>query len=81
MIQGDMTDGLAELTERPATLPETEREQWLDRFVHEIDQSANVHRLSEEERTLVVEGIADLNAGRIVGGDRLEAFWDRNKRP
>jgi hypothetical protein len=48
-----MTDGLAELTERLAALPEAEREQWLDRFVHEIDQSASVYRLSEEERALV----------------------------
>ena len=81
MIEEAMADGMTELTERLAALPEVEREQWLERFVHEIGQGASVYRLSDEERALIQEGIADLEAGRVVSGTRLEAFWSRNKRP
>jgi hypothetical protein len=80
MLCETMNNGMTELTERLAGLPEAEREQWLKRFASEIDLAKSTYRLTDEERALVAEGIADLDAGRIVAGAELEAFWNRNRR-
>lgn len=75
-----MNNGMTQLAERLASLPEAEREQWLKRFASEIELAQSIHRLSDEERALIAEGIADLDAGRVVAGAELEAFWNRNRR-
>ena len=75
-----MTAQMTQLAERLAGLTEIEREQWLKRFAHELEQAKGVYRLDDEERALVREGVADLDAGRIVVDAGLEAFWNRNKR-
>lgn len=33
--------------------------------------------LSDEERTLIEEGLRDIDAGRIVPDDEMAAFWNR----
>lgn len=38
-----------------------------------------VHRLTDEERRLVQEGLDDLDAGRIVPEADLGAFWNRHR--
>ena len=75
-----MTTHLAVLEQKLAGLSETEREQWLKRFAHEFDAAQDVHALSDDERALVAEGVADLDAGRIVPDDDMVAFWNRNRR-
>ncbi len=75
-----MNNGIAQLAERLARLPEAEREQWLERFASEMELAESTYRLTDEERALIAEGIADLDAGRIVAGAELEAFWNRNRR-
>ncbi len=37
------------------------------------------YRLSDEERLLVREGLADLDAGRIVSDDDMTKFWARHR--
>lgn len=39
-----------------------------------------IYRLSDEERALVREGIADLEAGRIVPDGEMDAFWTRHSK-
>lgn len=47
----------------------------LDDFVSESDA---VYTLSAEERTLVDDGLADLDAGRVVPDADMAAFWNRH---
>ena len=61
-------------------LSEAEREQWLARFSLELASAQHVYNLSDEERAMVREGLADLDAGRIVSGSDMAAFWNRNRR-
>lgn len=37
-----------------------------------------VCRLSDDERALVREGVADLDAGRVVSDRDMAAFWNRH---
>jgi hypothetical protein len=39
----------------------------------------DAYPLSDEERRLVREGTADLDAGRIVSDADMDAFWRRNR--
>ncbi len=71
---------LDKLVDRLKVLPDKEREQWLARFAHELADAQNVYALSDEERSLIREGIADLDAGRVVSEEEMEAFWNRNRR-
>ena len=38
-----------------------------------------VYALSDEERRLVREGVADLDAGRVVSKKAMAKFWKRNR--
>jgi predicted transcriptional regulator len=38
-----------------------------------------VYRLSDQERDLVRDGLADLDAGRIVTDADMDAFWKRHR--
>ena len=75
-----MTVMITKLVDRLSELAPAEREQWLKRFAHELESAQEVYRLSDEERALVKEGIADLDAGRIVSDDDMAAFWQRHRR-
>jgi predicted transcriptional regulator len=39
-----------------------------------------VYRLSDDERRLVREGLAELDAGRVVSDAEMAAFWDRHRK-
>lgn len=71
---------LDNLVDRLKVLPDKEREQWLARFSHELSDAQGVYALTDDERDLVREGIADLDAGRIVTETGMKAFWNRNRR-
>jgi predicted transcriptional regulator len=43
-----------------------------------VAAGAGSYRLSDEERALVHEGLADLDAGRIVTDADMTAFWNRH---
>ncbi len=74
-----MTVTIAKLADRLKDLPQTEQEQWLLRFERELVDAQEVYLLDDEERELIREGIADLDEGREVSGEALEAFWNRNR--
>jgi len=57
-----------------------ERQRYAAHVLEQIaSAAADVHRLSDEERRQVREGLADLDAGRIVSDADMEAFWRRHR--
>lgn len=43
------------------------------------DAMALAPQEADEERRLVHEGLADLDAGRVVSNDDMATFWDRHR--
>lgn len=57
-----------------------ERQQYAAEILERIAAAGDdVYHLSDEERGLVREGLADLDAGRIVSDAAMTAFWDRHR--
>ena len=57
-----------------------ERQAYAASVLEEIAASGSgVYPLSDEERVQVREGVADLDAGRVVADAAMTAFWDRNR--
>ena len=57
-----------------------ERQRYAARVLEQIAEAGDeVYRLDEEERGLVRDGIADLDAGRVVSDADMEAFWRRHR--
>jgi hypothetical protein len=68
---------LEDAIEKVKTLSE-ERQRYAAQVLEQIAGAGDdVCRLSDEERHLVREGIADLDAGRTVSN--MDAFWRRNR--
>jgi hypothetical protein len=58
-----------------------ERQRYAAQVLEQIAEAGDdVYPLSEEERRLVREGIADLDAGRIVSDCDMDAFWRRHRK-
>ena len=38
-----------------------------------------IYHLTDEERRLVDEGLADLDAGRVVSDSEMAEFWKRHR--
>lgn len=57
-----------------------ERQRYAAEVLEHIAAAGDgLHRLSDEERQFVREGIADLDAGRVVSEADMSAFWNRNR--
>jgi len=57
-----------------------ERQGWAAGVLEQIAEAGDeVYRLSDGERRLVREGLADLDAGRIVPDADMDAFWRRHR--
>ena len=69
---------LEDAIEKVKKLPE-ERQRYAAHVLEQIASTDDVYRLTDEERRLVREGLADLDAGRIVADDDMEAFWQRHR--
>lgn len=70
---------LEDAIEKVKTLSE-ERQRYAAQVLEQIAEAGNeVYRLSMEERRLTREGIADLDAGRIVSDADMDAFWRRHR--
>ena len=70
---------LEDAIEEVKTLSE-ERQRYAAQVLEQIAGAGDdVHRLSNEERRLIREGLADLDAGRIVSDADMDAFWRRNR--
>ena len=70
---------LEEAIQKVKTLSE-ERQQQAAQVLEQIAAAGDdVYRLTDEERRLVREGLADLDAGRVVSDDDMQKFWQRNR--
>lgn len=70
---------LEQAIEKVAALPRDKQEYAA--FVLETlaGEGADVYQLSDEEERLLLEGLADLDAGRVVPDADMAKFWDRNR--
>lgn len=58
-----------------------EQQEYAARVIEQIAAAGDqVYALDDQERALVREGLADLDAGRTVHEDEMRAFWDRNRK-
>ncbi len=70
---------MEEAIEKVKALSE-ERQPYAAQVLERIAEAGDdMYRLDDEERRLVREGIADLDAGRIVSDADMAAFWRRNR--
>ena len=57
-----------------------ERQRYAADVLEQIAAAGDgVYALTDDERRQVREGLADLDAGRIVPDDEMAAFWTRNR--
>lgn len=56
-----------------------ERHRYAAQVLEQISSTNEVYRLTDEERQIVREGPADLDAGRIVSDADMEAFWQGHR--
>ena len=74
-----MIKSLEAAIEKVKALPE-ERQQFVAHVLEQIAAAGDTpYELSDHERRLVREGLADLDAGRVVPDAEMAAFWQRNK--
>jgi hypothetical protein len=58
-----------------------ERQQYVAHVLEQIGAAQDeVYKLSDEEKRLVREGLANLDAGRIVSDADMAAFLDRHRK-
>ena len=70
---------LEDAIEKVKTLSE-DRQRYAAHVLERIAEAGDeIYRLSDEERRLVREGIADLDAGRVVPDADMDAFWRRHR--
>jgi predicted transcriptional regulator len=44
-----------------------------------VAAGGDLHELTAEEERLINEGLADLEAGRVVSEDEMVGFWNRHR--
>lgn len=70
---------LQDAIEKVQTLSE-ERQAYAARVLEQIASTGDQpYRLTEAERRAVMDGLADLDVGRVVSGADMEAFWNRHR--
>ena len=45
-----------------------------------VAASSTTYTLSADERTLIEEGLADLDAGNVVPDNEMDKFWSRHQK-
>ena len=74
-----MIKALEQAIEKIKTLSE-ERQEYAAEVLEQIAESGDeVYRLSDEERRLVREGLAELDAGLGVSDTEMAEFWKRHR--
>jgi DNA-binding protein H-NS len=70
---------LEQAIEKVKTLSK-ERQEYAAEVLEQIAAAGDdVYRLSDEERRLVRDGLADLDAGRVVSDADMQQFWSRHR--
>jgi predicted transcriptional regulator len=58
-----------------------ERQEYAAEVLEQIAQADDeIYHLTDEERRLVDEGLADLDAGRVVSDSEMAEFWKRHRQ-
>lgn len=71
---------LEKAIERLKELPE-EHQRYVARVIEEMtDETSPMYVLDDDERRLLREGLADLDAGRVVSDADMHVFWNRNRK-
>jgi predicted transcriptional regulator len=73
-----MNKVLEQAIEKVRALPDDAQEFAASILEQIAAAGGGVYQLSDDERALVREGIADLDAGRIVPSPEMDAFWSRH---
>lgn len=73
-----MIKALEKAIEKVKNLPE-DQQRYAALILEQIASTDDVYRLTDEARRLVREGLADLDAGRIVSDADMDAFWRRHR--
>lgn len=70
---------LEQAIEKVKTLSK-ERQEYAAEVLEQIAAAGDdEYRLSDEERRLVRQGLADLDAGRVVSDEDMAKFWARHR--
>jgi DNA-binding protein H-NS len=70
---------LEDAIEKVRKLPK-ERQEYAAEVLEQIAEAGEgVYTLSDEERELVREGLAELDAGQVVSDADMAAFWLRHR--
>ncbi len=72
-----MSPTAKDILERVATWPTKDQEE-LAEIAREIEaRRTGIYELSPEEQAAIHEGLADLDQGRSVSEETMQAFWKR----
>jgi predicted transcriptional regulator len=74
-----MIKALEDAIEKARALPPERQSEIADVLEDMVRDAGDVYVLSPEEERLLDEGIADLDAGRIVPDAEMDAFWRRHQ--
>jgi predicted transcriptional regulator len=69
--------GLELLLERVSTWPEEAQEEFVKSIADIETRHSGVYRLSDEERTAVRRGLADMREGRLASDEAVAAVFNR----
>lgn len=69
---------LEQAIEKIRALPDDAQEYAASVLEQIAAAGGGIYRLTEEERVLIQEGLADLDAGRIVTDAGMAGFWNRH---
>jgi hypothetical protein len=75
-----MIKALKDAIEKARALPPERQSEIADVLEDMVRGAGDVYVLSAEERALVEEGIADLDAGRIATDAEMDAFRRRHEK-
>ena len=75
-----MIKALEEAIDKVRALPPERQADAADALEMIVKASRRTYIMSAEELALVDEGLADIDAGRVVPDDEMEAFWARHTK-
>ena len=73
-----MTKQLQAMMERVKKWPAWRQQDVVHLLMRMEKASTEVHRVSDEERELIDEGLAEADRGEFVSETEMEKFWNRH---
>jgi predicted transcriptional regulator len=75
-----MIKALADAIDKVQALPPDRQADAADALERIAKEALATCALTPQERALVGEGLVDLDSGRVVPDEEMEAFWSRHRR-